>query len=80
MLEAASVEGLVGMIKAHPRGESAEVWVPDQQVTMGGVPVPQQPTGIVEAVLTDAALAIGLWPDGVVVADGGRILRFTPTA
>jgi hypothetical protein len=76
VLAASSVEELVAMIRSYRAGSGlVEVWVSDR-ITMGGRPVPAEPTGMVAAVLTDAALAVGLWPVGARLADGGRVFRF----
>lgn len=52
-----------------------DLWVPDE-LTLGGEPVPSQPTGIVMAILTDTALSLGLWPCAFTEGTGGRTCHF----
>ena len=57
-------------------GAAFELWVPD---VMSEAP-PGEPTGMVMAILTDAALSHAFWPDGFIAGEGGRHYRYKPDA
>ena len=75
-----SVESLCSQLRTAATGSAdVDLWVPDE-LTLLGKPVPAQPTGIAEAVLTETALSLGLMPGGSTPADGGRTLHFRQQA
>jgi hypothetical protein len=71
-----SVEALRDRLRlAADGGEDVDLWVPDR-LTLLGKPVPEHPTGIVAALLTDTALGLGLFPHGTTAGPGGSTFHF----
>jgi hypothetical protein len=71
-----TIEALADEIRAVPEDSATfDIWVADE-ATFGGVPLPSSPTGIAAAILTDAALFVGLWPAGSSAAEGGVEYHF----
>lgn len=54
--------------------QAFDLWVPD---AVAAAP-PGGPTGMVMAVVTDAALSHAFWPDGFTEGPGGRHYRYKP--
>jgi hypothetical protein len=74
----AALEDLLNDLKGMAAGDGTEfeLLVPDD-VTLGGRPVPEIPTGVIAALLTDAALGSGLSPAGWTSGLGGQKWKFT---
>ena len=76
-MEQATVEGLAAQLRSTPlESERVDIWVA-ADATFGGAPVPDSPTGVVAAVLVDAAFAAGLWRGGAAPGEGGATYHFT---
>jgi hypothetical protein len=76
MTAARSVEDLCDQLRsAAADGGDVDLWVPGD-LSLGGNPVPAQPSGLVMAIVTDLALSLGLWPSGSTDGDGGRMYHY----
>lgn len=74
-----SVEELCDQLgSAAKTGGDVSLWVPDE-LTLKGTRVPQQPTGIAMSIITDAALSLGLWPNGFTEGTDGRTYHYQAT-
>jgi hypothetical protein len=72
-----SVEGLCDELRRRAAtGGSCDLWVPDA-LTIGGAPVPDDPTGMATALILDTALSLDLWPQGFTEGEGGRTYHYT---
>jgi hypothetical protein len=77
MSEAPTVEALCAELRERAgTGSRVDLWVPDE-LTMNGVPLPENPTGLAMALVVDTALSLGLWPDGFTEGAGGRTYHYT---
>ena len=62
----------IGKVPAHAVGQRWELWVPEL-LRLRGVRVGDD---IAMAILLDALLAKGFYPDGVTEGEGGRTCRY----
>jgi hypothetical protein len=71
---AGTLEALCDQLRSCP---AARVSIPvPATLTYGGADVTEQPPGLVEALLQDAALEAGLLPDGITPEAGGRLFHY----